>query len=233
MPWSRRRWIALGAGASWLALCLVGEIVSQEPALPRGNGAAAALLSAPIPALGAIARHSWLLVRADGETGWRRWDLFENVNGASGHVVGRAVDEEGALDDMGNGAATVEWVIDGETANAFAACVNGEAPRYAARGDYQAWPGPNSNSFIDHLLRTCELPGPMSATAIGKDWRGIVGVSIARERTGVQLETPLVGASLGLREGIEVHLLALTVGVDLWPPALLVPFGDGRFGFSP
>ncbi len=233
MAWSRRRWIALGAGAGWFVLCLIGEIVSDEPALPGGKRAAAALLSAPIPALGPIARHSWLIVRAEGQEGWQRWDLFDNASGATGHVVGRPADDRGARDDMGNGAAKVEWVVEGAEADAFAACVNREAPRYAARGDYQAWPGPNSNSFIDDLLRTCELARPMSATAIGKDWRGIIGVSVARERTGGQLETPLIGASLGLREGIEVHLLALTVGIDLWPPALLVPFGDGRFGFSP
>ena len=233
MAWSRRRWIAVGASAGWIALCVIGEVVSVEPALPGGNRAAAALLSAPIPALGAIARHSWLVVRPQGEASWQRWDLFDNATGATAHVVGRPVGDEGARADMGNGASTVEWVIEGEAADDFAACVNREAPRYAARDDYQAWPGPNSNSFIDDLLRTCELARPMSATAIGKDWRGIVGVSIARERTGAQLETPLVGASLGLREGIEVHLLALTVGVDLWPPALLVPFGDGRIGFSP
>lgn len=233
MRWSRRRWIAVGAVTAWIALCTVGEIVSEAPALPEGSRAAAALLTAPIPLLGPIARHSWLVVRGDGDGSWQRWDLFDNANGPTGHVVGRAVDAAGAVDDMGNGAAAVEWVIEGAEAARFAACVNREAPRYGARERYQAWPGPNSNSFIDHLLRTCELARPMSATAIGKDWRGIIGVSVARERTGAQLETPLVGASLGLREGIEVHVLALTVGVDLWPPALLLPFGDGRFGFSP
>ncbi len=138
MAWSRRRWIAVGASAGWIALCVVGEIVSEEPALPRGQHAAAALLSAPIPALGSIARHSWLVVRTDGEAGWRRWDLFDNVNGPVGHVVGRAVDDAGARDDMGNGAATIEWVIEGDEASELAACVDREAPRYPARGDYRA-----------------------------------------------------------------------------------------------
>lgn len=232
MGWSRRRKVVLGAGAGWLALCLVGELTAREPALP-GAGPAVALLSAPIPVLGPVARHSWLVVRADGETGWERWDLFEDGAGPLGLVTRRLVGDEGARADMGSGAATVEWVVEGETAAAFAGCIRREAPRYPARDRYRAWPGPNSNSFIDAMLRACDLARPMSATAIGKDDRGLVGASITREGTGVQLETPLVGASLGLREGVELHTFALTVGVDLWPPALLVPFGEGRFGFAP
>jgi hypothetical protein len=231
--WSRRRRIVLGGSAGWLALCLVGELIAREPALPEGTRPAVALLSAPIPVLGPIARHSWLLVRAPGEPGWERWDLFENGSGPLGLVSRRPVGPSEAVADMGNGGSTVEWVMVGEAAADFAVCLRREGPRYAARDHYRAWPGPNSNSFVDAMLRACDLARPMSATAIGKDYRGLVGVSIARERTGVQLETPLVGASLGLREGVEVHAFALTVGIDLWPPAIVLPFGEGRFGFSP
>lgn len=233
MAWSRRRRIALGASAVWLSVCLVGELVSQEARLPPPTGPAVALVSAPIPALGAIARHSWLVVRAAGEEGWERWDLFENGSGPLGLVTRREVTADGALADMGNGRSLVEWVIEGDEAESFTACLRHEAPGYPERERYSAWPGPNSNSFIDAMLRTCDLARPMSATAIGKDYRGLIGVSIAREKTGVQLETPLVGASLGLREGVELHAFAFTVGVDLWPPALLLPAGDGRFGFAP
>jgi len=231
--WSRRRRIIACASGAWLAVCLVGELTSREPALPGGRGAAVALVGAPIPVLGPIARHSWLLVRAPGEERWERWDLFENGTGPLGLVSRRAVDADGALADMGNGGPTIEWVVEGDEAAAFTACLRRQGPRYPARDHYRAWPGPNSNTFIDAMLRTCDLARPMSATAIGKDHRGLVGVSLSRERTGAQLETPLVGASLGLREGVEVHALAFTIGIDLWPPAVLVPFGEGRFGFDP
>ncbi len=233
MGWSRRRTIVLAASGGWLALCLVGELTAREPALPGGAGPAVALVSAPIPVLGPIARHSWLVVRAPGEAGWERWDLFENGSGPFGLVTRREVDAAGALDDMGNGRATVEWVVVGGDAARFVPCLRRAGPTYPARDRYRAWPGPNSNSFVDAMLRACRLTRPMSATAIGKDFRGLLGVSLARERTGAQVETPLIGASLGLREGVEVHAFALTVGVDLWPPALLLPFGEGRFGFAP
>lgn len=235
MGWSRRRKIVLGSSAAWFALCLAGELTSEEPRLPSpGTGAAVALVSAPIPVLGPVARHSWLVVRAPGEETWERWDLFENGTGRHGLVTRQPVgSDDGALADMGNGGSTVEWVVEGDEAAAFATCIRREGPRYPARERYRAWPGPNSNSFVDAMLRACRLARPMSATAIGKDYRGLIGVSVARERTGAQLETPLIGASLGLREGVEVHAFALTVGVDLWPPALLFPAGDGRFGFAP
>jgi hypothetical protein len=233
MGWSRRRKVVLGVCGGWFALCLVGELTAREPGLPGGDGAAVALLSAPIPVLGPVARHSWLVVRVPGEPGWERWDLFENGSGPLGLVSRRPGDLAAARADMGNGATAVEWVVEGEEAAAFAACLRREGPRYPARDRYRAWPGPNSNSFVDAMLRTCRLARPMSATAIGRDHRGLIGVSLARERTGAQLETPLVGASLGLREGVEVHAFALTVGVDLWPPAVLLPFGEGRFGFAP
>lgn len=233
MGWSRRRRIVVGSSAAWLLVCLVGELTGQVPRLPAGGGAAVALVSAPIPVLGPVARHTWLVVRAPGEAGWERWDLYENGTGPHGRVTRVEVLDGGALADMGNGPAIVEWVVEGEEAAAFTTCIRREAPRYPARERYRAWPGPNSNSFVDAMLRACDLARPMSATAIGKDYRGLVGFSLAREGTGAQLETPLVGASLGLREGVELHAFALTVGVDLWPPALLLPAGDGRFGFGP
>ena len=37
---------------------------------------------------------------------------------------------------------------------------------------------------------------------------------------------------VGLFEGVEVHALGLAFGVDLWPPALIVPLGGGRLGFA-
>jgi hypothetical protein len=73
-----------------------------------------------------------------------------------------------------------------------------------------------------------DLPAP----SIGKDYRGVFGVSGTSGGTGVQLETPLVGAKVGLTEGIEAHVLGMALGVDVWPPALIVPVEHGRVGFA-
>ncbi len=41
----------------------------------------------------------------------------------------------------------------------------------------------------------------------------------------------LLGLSLGLREGVELNLLGLVLGLDLVHPALKLP-GIGRLGFQ-
>ena len=52
------------------------------------------------------------------------------------------------------------------------------------------------------------------------------------EGTGLQLETPVLGLEIGLEEGIEVHVIGLSFGIDLWPPAIILPLGPGRIGFA-
>jgi hypothetical protein len=85
---------------------------------------------------------------------------------------------------------------------------------------------------VDTLLRACDLHADLPASAIGADYRGWLGVSWTSGGTGFQVESPVVGFKLGLTEGVEVHLLGLALGVDLWPPALIVPLGPGRIGFA-
>jgi hypothetical protein len=45
----------------------------------------------------------------------------------------------------------------------------------------------------------------------------------------VQLEASLAGVKAGALDGVEIHLLCLTVGVDTWPAGVKTPLG--RFGF--
>ena len=112
------------------------------------------------------------------------------------------------------------------------ACLREHQSEYRPGRKYLPWPGPNSNTFVDSLLRRCRLRADLPATAIGKDYRGLVGVSRTSGGTGVQFESPVAGFKIGLKEGIEVHFFALVFGIDLWPPALIVPFGPGRLGFD-
>ena len=120
----------------------------------------------------------------------------------------------------------------GAAAERAIACLAREAPPWLAALDYRGWPGPNSNTFGDVMLRRCDLHASLPATAIGKDWRGWVGASWTSEGTGVQVEAAGFGLRVGLFEGVEVHALGLAFGVDLWPPALIVPLGGGRLGFA-
>ena len=56
-----------------------------------------------------------------------------------------------------------------------------------------------------------------------------VTVYAATGKVAAGIETPVVGGAFGLREGVELHLLSATLGIDLWPPALKSPLG--RWGF--
>ena len=48
---------------------------------------------------------------------------------------------------------------------------------------------------------------------------------------GLELDTWLFGIQIGIEEGIEFHFLNLTFGIDLFPPALKLPFAP-RLGFQ-
>ncbi|MBF0286119.1 MAG: DUF3750 domain-containing protein [Magnetococcales bacterium] len=108
------------------------------------------------------------------------------------------------------------------------------AQSYPHPREYRVWPGPNSNTFAAHLIReTPELQGAeLPVTAIGKDYLPHAALAdFTPSRTGVQLSLRGFAAlNLGIEEGIEVDLLGVTVGVDLYPPAIKVPVW-GRLGW--
>lgn len=108
------------------------------------------------------------------------------------------------------------------------------AQSYPYPASYRAYPGPNSNTFISYILRQVpEMGVELPPHAIGKDWINegdIVGYS--ESGTGVQLSLlGLAGFTVGLAEGLELNLLGMSFGVDLWRPAVKLPF-VGRLGFS-
>jgi hypothetical protein len=120
----------------------------------------------------------------------------------------------------------------GDEAEKAADCLEREAPVWIAELDYRFYPGPNSNTFGDVMLRECDLHASLPSTSVGKDWRGVIGGGVTSEGTGLQLETPIIGFKIGLKEGVELHFLGLSFGIDLWPPAIILPLGPGRLGFA-
>ncbi len=206
------------AAAAVLVLLLGGcVILKRELEVPGGDQPTVMLLSTSMPEpIADIARHSWLSVRAEGEQRWERIEV--------GHFG------SGPLD--GEGDVRLHKVWRGARAQKAIACLREHAAGYHPQGKYLPWPGPNSNTFVDRLLRRCRLDADLPVTAIGKDYRGWIGAGVTSGRTGVQLETPVAGLKLGLTEGVELHLLGLGLGIDLWPPALIVPFAGGRWGFD-
>jgi hypothetical protein len=103
---------------------------------------------------------------------------------------------------------------------------------YPYADTYRVWPGPNSNTFVAHVLRAApELRADLPATAIGKDYLGFDFVAWSPSGTGAQVNAfGLVGALAGIEEGLEINVLGLTFGIDPLDLALKLPLA-GRFGW--
>ncbi|HEX3763036.1 MAG TPA: DUF3750 domain-containing protein [Kofleriaceae bacterium] len=213
--------------AAWTTAAVAGvagcALVPRPLDPPPNDQATVALLTGTLPEpLDEVARHPWFAVRARGA---RDWTVYE--------VGGDGITERDPFQShTPYGHPILHKVWRGAEAERAAACLAREAPPWIAKLQYRFYPGPNSNTFGDVMLRRCDLHASLPATAIGKDWRGVIGAGVTSEGTGVQVESPLLGLKLGLKEGIEVHVLGLSFGVDLWPPALILPLGPGRLGFA-
>ena len=106
------------------------------------------------------------------------------------------------------------------------------APEAPAGRAYRQWPGPNSNTFIAWVIeRTPGLSAELDHNAVGKDYPDGFRVGRTSAGWGVEVETALLGAGVGLSQGVELHLLGLTAGIDVWPPAIKLPFLP-RLGFG-
>ena len=99
---------------------------------------------------------------------------------------------------------------------------------------YRMYPGPNSNSFVSHIIRNVdEMQVELPPHAIGKDWLDD-GSLFARSESGTGGQVSifgLLGITLGLAEGIEINVLGLSFGIDILRPAIKLP-AVGRLGFK-
>jgi hypothetical protein len=233
-----------------LAWGLMGCFRPSPATMPNADVAYVAVLSGEMPgSFRDIARHSWIVASvpqapllattpspprsnyprrppARRSSSLRRYEWVGNAHATSLANVDAAFSSGVSVGDV-----AVHGVKTG-TASEIAeivACLERETEKYK---DFNCgcWPGPNSNTFADLLIRTCGLGIELPATAIGKDYRGPIGASITEGQTGVQLETWVVGAKIGLKEGIQADLTGLSLGVHFWPPGLEVPVNPGRIG---
>lgn len=221
-----------GVVALWAACagCVIGQ---GRAVAPDTEDAVVIVGSAALgQPLDGIARHPWVSLRDAGSSEWERWEVMCCPDRSRFSTVKRS--RRPPESDYGGGGGDVRFhaVITGERARRAIECVRREAPRYPDRDRYRAWPGPNSNTFVDYVIRKCGLGTDLPAPSIGKDYRGLIGVSWTSGGTGFQIETPVVGVKLGLTEGVEIHILGMAIGIDLWPPAIIVPVGPGRIGFA-
>jgi hypothetical protein len=176
---------------------------------------------------GIFAVHTWIVVKDRGASRYSRYDY--TAWGEPIRVNGFAADGRwfGALPQ-----AVVS--VDGQEAERLIPKIRSviDTYRFRAYGDYSAWPGPNSNTFVQAVLDAVpELKAVLPPTAIGKDYpyRGEwYGLTPSRTGAFVSLGGYL-GLTIGWVEGIEVNFLGGVLGLDIRRPALKFP-GIGRLG---
>jgi len=233
--WKRRR-LVLGLVLGWLALCLAGEAYSRlrprsfTPLAPAPSGPVVQLRSAPMPtALAYIARHHFFVVFDPAEGQWHRWELWQHADAGGlswGHVHR---DLLGPDSDVGGGAPRVEREWHGSDARALLAVLRRPGD-YPHRNTYVAVPGPDCNTYVAWVLREAGVSADLDPRALGKDYLGPVGVARTTTGTGVQAETSLLGVKVGVQDGVELHFVNFTGGINTWPPAIKTPLG--RMGFD-
>jgi hypothetical protein len=121
--------------------------------------------------------------------------------------------------------------VRGPSVDALIRRIEAAIHEYPYPDTYHVWPGPNSNTFTAFVLRKVpELRVDLPPTAIGKDYLGWRAVSVTPSGTGAQANLfGLLGASVGVEEGLEVNVLGLNFGVDPKSFSIKLPL-VGRIG---
>ena len=179
---------------------------------------------------GAFAVHTWLAAKPAEADRYTRYE-----------VIGwRLRGGNTALSVSDDRSPDAEWYgappqlirdIRGTEAEAVIAKLPLAVALYAYPDTYDAWPGPNSNTFIAHLGREIpELRLTLPPLAIGKDYLPD-GKLFARTPSGTGYQMSLhglLGVTAAADEGFELNVLGLVAGFDLLHPAIKFP-GIGRF----
>jgi len=220
-----------GAGRSpvpWYQAPLTATGIAPDPR--RTPEAVVQVYAAPAFSWrGVFAVHTWIATKRAGAAAYSRWDV---IGWGSGSTVRK---NWAAPDGLWYGKRPV-LLLDrrGEGVDAMVGRIEAAVAGYPYADRYRTWPGPNSNTFIAHIGRAVpELGLDLPANAVGKDYRDFAGaVGTAPSGTGMQLSLyGLLGVTAGRREGFEVNLLGLSLGIDPVGPALRLP-GIGRLPLS-
>ena len=180
---------------------------------------------------GAFSAHTWIAAKPAHAAHYTRyevigWRYYRGLSAVS-------ISDARAPDAQWFGANP--WLlrdIRGADAEAIIAALPEAVSSYPYPRHYRPWPGPNSNTFIAHVARQLpQLRLALPAIAVGKDYlaKG-QWVAHAPSGTGAQFSlSGIFGVLVGWREGIELNMLALNIGIDPRGLAIQLP-GIGRIG---
>jgi hypothetical protein len=177
---------------------------------------------------GGFAVHSWVVTKEKGAAAYNRYDKV-----GWGSPIRR--NSYAADANWYSNAPQIIHSVKGRQAEQLIPRIEKaiESYPYSSRGDYRIWPGPNSNTFVAHVLdEVPELGASLPSNAVGRDFPGY-GRVLKVDPDHMNLQVNLMGVAgfaIGRRHGIEFNFLGLVTGVDFFDPAIKLP-GFGRIGF--
>lgn len=221
VQWRQADWTRSWHEADWSS-------TGTLPAAARNPSAMVRIYAARVGRWRSIfAVHSWIVFKEAGADAYERYDKVG---------WGRPIRHNGYAPDgrwYGN-APDVVFEATGEEAARLIPQLRAAIASYPydRAGDYHVWPGPNSNSFVAHVLaQVPDMAAALPPTAIGKDFPVDGGwIGLTPSRTGLRLTLDgYAGLTLAWVEGIEISLLGAVLGLDIRQPGIKLP-GFGRIG---
>ncbi|ASP79521.1 DUF3750 domain-containing protein [Sinorhizobium meliloti] len=176
---------------------------------------------------GAVASHAWIVTKDEGASTYNR---YEKV-GWGKPIRRNAYPADGR---WYSNEPRIVVAVRGEEAKRLIPKIEKaiEAYPYSSPGAYRLWPGPNSNTFVAHVLRSVpELDAVLPPDAVGRDYLP-EGKLFHVDADGRDLHATLyglAGVSAGWRSGLELHFMGLVAGFDVARPGVKIP-ALGRFG---
>ena len=177
---------------------------------------------------GAFSVHSWIVTKQKDEGQYKRYDKV----GWGSPIRLNAYPADANW--YSNPPAIVK-AYKGKEAERLIPRIEAAVENYphAMRGNYEIWPGPNSNTFISHVLNEVpEMDMVLPANAIGRDFlSGGRRVNVDPDLQNFQFTLDgYLGFAVGRRSGVELQFLGLVAGFDLSRPGLKLPgFGTMHF----
>ena len=207
--------------ANWASAGILPEAGEMAPATIHVFSAATGGMK------GAVASHAWIVTKEENAKSYNRYDKVGwgtpvRRNGYAPDAFWYSNTPRVVVSVTGKEAARLIPKIEAAIA----------AYPYSKPGGYRIWPGPNSNTFVAHVLRAVpELGVVLPPDAVGRDYLP-EGRLFAMDADGRDFHATLyglLGVSAGLRSGLELHIMGLVAGVDFSRPAIKIP-AIGRIG---
>ncbi len=172
---------------------------------------------------GYLSVHTWVAVKPTGADAFTVYELMGYQTRRTGNGV--RVSQRHADGYWYGNRPLVVADVRGPGVEPLVERIRAAVADYPYAADYYAWPGPNSNTFIAHLLRAVpELRVDLPAHAIGKDYLGAKMIGVTPSGTGAQLNIfGALGVAVGWEEGLELNLLGFNFGVNPKRLALKLP----------